>query len=153
MSYRLLVAVLGAALAGAVPGCVRTQPKIAPPEIPATPISQPEKGDVIDSVEFTGRTDAVEAVDIRARVTGYLDDMPFKEGSEVKKGAVLFVVDPRPYKAQYDQALSQVDLYKSSYKLAKITYERDLDLFSKQAATQQQLDQDRAAVDEADARV
>src|SRR5258708_7727873 len=116
MRYRLLAAILGAALVSAAAGCIRTQPKIAAPEIPATPISQPEKGEVIDSVEFTGRTDAVESVDIRARVTGYLETMPFKEGSEVKKGDVLFVVDPRPYKAQYDQALSQVDLYKSAYK-------------------------------------
>jgi membrane fusion protein, multidrug efflux system len=153
MSYRVVAVVLGTLLSSSVSGCVRTQPKIAAPEIPATPISQPEKGEVIDSVEFTGRTDAVEAVDIRARVTGYLENMPFKEGSEVKKGQVLFEIDPRPYKAQYDQAQSQVELYKSSYKLAQITYKRDLELARKEAVTPQQLDQDRAAVDEADARV
>ena len=57
-----------------------------------------------DYVDFTGRTDAVESVDVRARVTGYLDKVAFKEGDEVKKDDLLFKIDPRPFQAQYDQA-------------------------------------------------
>jgi membrane fusion protein, multidrug efflux system len=155
MRLRRYVWALCFCIAGAInaPGCVRQQPTIGPPTVPATPISKPEQGDVVDFVEFTGRTDAVEAVDVRARVTGYLEKLLFKEGSDVKKGDVLFEVDPRPYKAQYDQAVSQVELYKSSYKLAQITYKRDLALAATQAVSPQQLDQDRAAMDEAEARV
>ncbi len=137
-----------------VPGCTPRQPLAAPAENPTTPISQPIQREVTDFVEFTGRSDAVEPVDIKARVTGYLEELPFKEGSEVKKGDLLFVIDPRPYKAQYDQALGQVDLYKSSLKLAQITYKRDLEIArTPGAVAPQQLDQDRAAVEEADARV
>jgi multidrug efflux system membrane fusion protein len=106
-------------------------------------------------VEFTGRTDAVKAVDIRARVTGYLIKMPFKEGAEVKKGDLLFEIDPRPYQAQLDQAKGQVTLNEASLKLAKSTYERDRAINARVSGgvSMQQLDQDRAAVEEADARL
>lgn len=136
-------------------GCTARTPQVAPVEPPAVPISKPVSREVTDFVDFTGRTDAVQAVDIRARVTGYLLRMPFKEGTEVKTGDLLFEIDPRPYQAQLDQALSQVALNEASLKLAKTTYERDRSI----AATlpggisQQQLDQDRAAVDEAEARL
>ena len=107
-----------------------------------------------DYVDFTGRTNAVESVDIRARVSGYLVEMPFKEGAEVKKGDLLFEVDPRPYQAQFDQAEGQVNLYKAQLALAKANYARDLDVAKTPGAVSgQQLDQDKAAVDEADAAV
>ena len=58
------------------------------------PIAHPVGREVTDYVDFTGRTEAVQSVDIRPRVTGYLVEMPFQEGAEVKKGDLLFVVDP-----------------------------------------------------------
>jgi multidrug efflux system membrane fusion protein len=73
---------------------------VAPPEPPVVPVSQPLARKITDYVDFTGRTDAVQAVDVRPRVTDYLVQIPFKEGSEVKAGDLLFEVDPRPYKAQ-----------------------------------------------------
>jgi multidrug efflux pump subunit AcrA (membrane-fusion protein) len=69
---------------------------------------------VTDYVDLTGRTDAVNSVNIVPRVTGYLVKMPFKEGSLVKKDDLLFEVDTRPYKAQLDQAEGQVKLYQAS---------------------------------------
>jgi multidrug efflux system membrane fusion protein len=94
-------------------------------------------------------------VDIRPRVTGYLVEMPFKEGAEVKKGDLLFVVDPRPYKAQLDQAQGQVDLYRASLKVARTTLARDLAINDRvsNSVSQQQLDQEQAQVEEAEARV
>lgn len=71
-------------------------------------------------MEFTGQTKAVHSNDIIPQVTGYLVQTPFQEGSEVKKGDLLFEVDPRPYKAQLDQAQGQVDLYKAQLKLAMV---------------------------------
>ena len=68
--------------------------KAAPAKPPAVPVSQPIQREVTDYVDFTGRTKAVQSVDIRPRVTGYLVEMPFQEGAEVKKGDLLFVVDP-----------------------------------------------------------
>jgi multidrug efflux system membrane fusion protein len=139
----------------AASGCQANRAAVAPPEPPAVPISHPVGREVTDYVDFTGRTEAVHSVDIRPRVTGYLVEMPFQEGAEIKKGDLLFIVDPRPYKAQVDQAQGQVDLYKASLKLAKVTLARDLAINALQARSisQQQLDQEQAVVDEAEARV
>jgi multidrug efflux system membrane fusion protein len=123
--------------------------------MPAVPISHPLRRSVTDFVDFTGRTEAVHSVDIRPRSTGYLVKMPFEEGAEVKAGDLLFIVDPRPYQAQLDQAQGQVDLYKASLKLAKTTMARDraVNALSPGSVSQQVFDQEQATVDEADARV
>ncbi|HZW30885.1 MAG TPA: efflux RND transporter periplasmic adaptor subunit [Isosphaeraceae bacterium] len=156
MTRRFLVLLLTCIvfLAG-VAGCQSRRPRVAPSELPVVPVSQPVRREVTDYVEFTGRTEAVYSVDIRPRVTGYLVEMPFQEGAEVKKGDLLFVVDPRPYKAQLDQAEGQVDLYKASLRVARTTLARDRAINDKvpNAISQQQLDQEKAAVEEAEARV
>jgi multidrug efflux system membrane fusion protein len=151
----LLLAVSCLLLAAAA-GCQgESKSKVASSEAPAVPISRAVEREVTDYVDFTGRTDAVHAVDIRPRVTGYLTKVPFKEGAEVKAGDLLFQIDPRPYDAQLEQAKSQVALNEASLKLAKTTYERDraVAVSVPNGVSQQQLDQDRAAVDEAIARV
>jgi multidrug efflux system membrane fusion protein len=142
-------------LGSAVAGCSRAAPQAAPPEPPSIPVSRPVVREVTEYVDFTGRTEAVQSVDVRPRTTGYLVEMPFKEGSEVKKGVLLFVIDPRPYQAQYDQAVGLVDLYKAQLKLARTTYARDraINNITPGAISRQQLDQDEAAVEEAEARV
>jgi RND family efflux transporter MFP subunit len=144
--------VLGLCLGAA--GCAR-----APAAAPAAPISvtvsHPVERDITDYAEFSARITAVQSVDIRPRVTGYLHKTAFKEGSEVKTGDLLFVVDPRPYKAQLDQVQGQVDLQKASLKVAKLTLARDLAINRRVPASisQQQIDQDEATVEEAEARV
>jgi membrane fusion protein, multidrug efflux system len=139
----------------AASGCETNRATVAPRELPAVPIAHPVQREVTDYVEFTGRTEPIHSVDIRPRVTGYLMEMPFKEGTEVKAGDLLFVVDPRPYKAQLDQAQGQVDLYMASLKLARVTLARDLavNIRQPQSISQQVIDQDRAVVEEAEARV
>jgi len=140
-------------VAGALTGCTEGPPEIAAPEPPAVPVSQPVRRVVTDYADFTGRTDAVQAVDIRARVTGYLMEMPFKEGAEVKKDDLLFVVDPRPYQAQLDQAEGQVNRYQAQLDLAKKTDVRFQALAASEpgAVSKQALDQYSAQVAEADA--
>ena len=110
---------------------------------------------VTDYVDFTGRTDAVDAVNVIARVTGYLVKIPFVQGSEVKKGDLLFVIDPRPYQAQFDQAQSQVKLDEAQLDLAKTTLARyqALAKTTPGAVSEQALDQYQASVDEAKARL
>ncbi len=138
-----------------VAGCSRPQQKATAPPPPAIPTSELVEREVTDFVDFTGRTEAVHVVDIRARVTGYLMKMPFREGSEVKQGDLLFEVDPRPYQAQLDQATAQIKLYEAQLKLAQATLHRD-EIVAKStpgAITQQQVDQDQASVDEAAARL
>jgi multidrug efflux system membrane fusion protein len=136
-------------------GCTqRQQQQIAPAEVPVVPVAKPVQRQVTEHADFTGRTEAVEQVNIVPRVTGYLVNIPFKAGSDVKTGDVLFEIDPRPYKAQLDQAEGQVKLYQAQLQLAKTTLARDIQISKTPGAVSaQQLDQDRAAVDEADARV
>jgi multidrug efflux system membrane fusion protein len=118
------------------------------------PVSQPVRREVTDYVDLTGRTDAVHTVSIVPRVTGYLVQMPFKEGSIVKKGDLLFEIDPRPYQAQLDQAVGQVKLYQAQLRFAQTTLDRDLSIFKNIAAVSaQQIDQDRASVAQAEAAV
>src|SRR5271166_6001817 len=85
-------------------GCARV-PSGAMETVP-TPVtvSRPVERDITDYVDFTGRTAAVDSVELRARVWGYLDKVNFKEGALVKKGDVLFEIDPLTYKAVLKQA-------------------------------------------------
>jgi multidrug efflux system membrane fusion protein len=138
-----------------VGGCARRPPRAAAPEPVSIPVSKPVVRQVTDFVDFTGRTDAIQSVDIRPRATGYLVKMPFQEGAEVKEGDLLFVIDPRPYQAQLDQAAGQVNLYQAQLRLARTTYARDraINNLTPGSISRQQLDQDDAAVEEADARV
>jgi multidrug efflux system membrane fusion protein len=141
------------AWAGVLAGCSHRAPQLAPAEARAIPVSHPVRRVVTDYVDFTGRTDAVLAVDVRARVTGYLMETPFKEGAEVKRDDVLFVVDTRPYQAQLDQAEGQVNRYQAQLELAKTTLARYEGLASSEpgAVSKQALDQYKAQVIEADA--
>jgi multidrug efflux system membrane fusion protein len=134
-------------------GCQRGQAQVAAAAPPVLPVSKPVQREVTSYVEFTGRTEAVEAVDVRPRVTGYLVQMPFTEGSEVKKGDLLFKIDPRPYQAQLEQAQSQVHLNEAQLKLARANYARDVPLLNRGYVSQQEYDQVKAAVDEATARI
>ena len=155
MNGRAVVLWVASVLALGAGGCQRRTPTVPPAEPPAIPVSQPVQREITDHVDFTGRTAAVQSVDIRPRVTGYLIRMPFKEGAIVKTGDLLFEIDPRPYKSQLDSAQGQVELYEAQLKLAKTTLERDLALnrLVPASVSQQELDQLRASVDEAEARV
>jgi membrane fusion protein, multidrug efflux system len=152
-SIILLACVSG--ILASVAGCKGKSPQPGPRQKPVAPVSLPVSREVTDFVDFTGRTQAINSVNIVARATGYLVKEPFKEGSDVKKDDLLFEIDPRPYKAQYDQAEGQVNLYKAQVKLARATLARDLELqrLTPGAISPQQVDQDRAALEQADAEV
>ena len=148
-----LLLYLGVSLAVGAAGCSRGRTQVAPAEPPTVPVSPPVRRQVTDYVDFTGRTDSVEAVDVRPRVTGYLTRVPFKEGAEVKKGDLLFEIDPRPYQAQLSQAQGQLEIAQAQLKLAKSNYQRDLAVASKGFETSQHLDQDAATIEEMTARM
>ena len=112
---RLAIVVL---LLAAAHGCGRRR-RPADSGAPIVNVSRPVQRKVVDYIDYTGRTDAVNSVDIRPRVTGYLTKMPFTEGSDVKKGELLFEVDTRPYQAQLDQATGQLELAKARLKVAQ----------------------------------
>src|SRR5580658_8457317 len=146
MSYRwLLLVFMSMGFLGAINGCRQAASPQDNSKLPVFAVSTPVQREVTDYVEYTGRTGAKEAEEIKARVTGLLVDFPFEEGTEIKKDAVLFKIDPRPYQAQYDQAAAQVGLYESQLKLAEANYKRDLDLFDRTkgaGVSQAQLDAD-----------
>ena len=151
---RSFAVLCGLLLAAAAAGC-RPKTRVEATEVPVVPVSHPVQRVVSDYVDFTGRTDAVQSVNIIARVTGYLQKPKFEEGSEVKAGDVLFEIDPRPYQAQFDQAQSQVKLDDAQLDLAKSTLARyqALAKTTPGAVSEQALDQYQAAVAEAKARL
>jgi multidrug efflux system membrane fusion protein len=134
-----------------IAGCERTANKSASPETPVFPVSHPLQKEVTDYLDYTGRTNAKDAVAIQPRVTGYLVDIPFKEGATVKKGDLLFRIDARPYEDQRDVAKAQVALNEASLKYAKATNERFKALFkqNKGAVSERELDQYQALEEQA----
>lgn len=152
MSRRVLILLLACSILVVVWGCQGEQSgNTSDKNPPAVPVALPVEREVTPFEEFNGRLNAVEMVDLKARVTGFVTKLPFREGSEVHKGDLLFEVDPSPYQAQLDNALAQVKLNDASLKLAKTTYERDLAAGT--ATAPQQLDQDKATVEEAQERL
>lgn len=119
--YRILPigAALGLWVAVSAAGCSRYDNVGGAPKIPVVRVSSPIERKVTDYEYFTGRTDAVDYVELRARVTGYLDKINFQAGMEVKKGTVLFEIDARPYKAQLDQTNALVRQNQANFKLAE----------------------------------
>ncbi len=149
----LLGLVLGALSVAVAAGCKQGGGQQPPPAKPVVPVSHPVQREVTEYVEYTGRTDAVESVGVKARVTGYLVRVNFREGSEVRRGDLLFEIDPRPYKAQLDQAVSQVKVNEAQLKLAEATYNRAATTLKQGAGSQQEVDQAKAAVEEAKSRI
>jgi RND family efflux transporter MFP subunit len=126
MKHRLLALLCSSAglvLLTALVGCQSGTPPPAS-EPPVVTVAYPVRKQVTDYKDFTGRTAAPDMVDIRARVTGYIVKMPFKEGEEVKKDQVLVEIDPRPYKAEVDKADASLKLREANYKLAIADYQR-----------------------------
>src|SRR5258707_475414 len=103
-------------------GCGKRAAPTAPP--PTVTVIQPVARDVIEWDEYIGRLESPETVEVRARVNGYLDKVHFKEGKEVKKGDLLFTIDPRPYQADSDHAGAEYDRAVNQAALAKNDFER-----------------------------
>ena len=108
-----------------LPACKR-QAAPPPPPPPMVTVAKPVAKKITDRAEYTGRLAAVERVDVRPRVSGYIVEIPFKEGDLVKKGDLLFVIDPRPYQAalgqsdgQLKEALAAKELNDANFKRAE----------------------------------
>lgn len=138
-----LVLSLGLALAGCNPAPTEMPPM--PP--PLVQVSEPVVRYVTDYSDFTGRTAAVDSVEVRARVSGYLEKVNFKEGALVKKGQVIFEIDDRVYQAALEQAQAKVMLDESQLKLAESEFRRVTTLRSAKSASQDEFDKARTARD------
>jgi len=103
------------------------------PPPPKVTVAQPVQQEVIEYLEFTGNTRAVEAVEIRARVSGFLKSMHFAPGTRVDLKDLLFVIDPREYQAEYNAARAELTAARAQHHRAKIEYERAKRVFDQGA--------------------
>jgi RND family efflux transporter MFP subunit len=124
----------------------------APPP-PQVSVAQVLERRVKDWDEFTGRLQAVESVEIRPRVSGYIDKVAFTEGSQVKRGDLLFVIDPRPYQADADRAAADVKRYKTAFDLARIELTRVQRLKDSGAVSEEELDERKSTLAQTEANV
>jgi RND family efflux transporter MFP subunit len=107
---------------------------------PKVSVSQPVVREVVDRDDYEGRIDAVDTVDVRARVRGHLVKVNFQDGQLVKKGDLLFEIDPRPNQAALDAALAQQAVAEANMELAKKEYARTYTLAKTGAASREELD-------------
>lgn len=135
-------------------GCTPTLPKLEPDGPLRGQVSEVVEREIVDTVRFTGRFNSINYVDVRPRATGYIVSTPFKEGAHVKKGDVLFKIDPRPNQAKLDDQVGQVKLFEAKMKLAKADNLRAKEVGKTPGAiSKQDLDKYVAAEEEAIAAV
>ena len=115
-------------------------PRAAAQPLPAVTVAPVEQREVANWDEFTGRLQAVDAVEIRPRVFGYITRVTLVEGKEVKKGEVLFEIDPRPYQATLAQAQAELEKARSAAALAANDVERAGKLVKAQAISREEYD-------------
>jgi RND family efflux transporter MFP subunit len=143
----IVIAALGLGSAG----CDEKHPQVVATPAAVVLVSQPVERTVTDYQVFTARTQAVQSVDIKARVTGYLTKILFKDGDEVKEGETLFQIDDRPYKATLDQAMATVEIAKAALIKAQADYDIGLNVQKQNpgAISEQELTKRLGARDEA----
>jgi RND family efflux transporter MFP subunit len=129
-------------------GCNRATPAVAPLADPEVTVSHPVVKEITDYEIFTGRTVAIASVDVRARVTGYLDKVLFKEGAEVQEGDPLFDIDPRSYQAALDQAEASLLQQQAHLERVEATFRRATALIPQKAISQDDYDTAKGDRDE-----
>lgn len=127
-------------------------PPAAPPP-PTVTVAQPVVRRITEWDEYTGRFVAKQRVEVRARVSGYLDSVHFTEGQLVESGQLLFVIDQRPFVAQVERARADVARAQTQYKLAQLEFERGQRLEKSRAMSRETLEERRAERDSAQAQV
>ena len=131
-------------------GCRSTAQPAAPPP-PAVVVATPMVVRMTEWDEYTGRFEATDRVDVRARVDGYLDSIHFRDGAIVKPGELLFVIDPRPYEAALEGARADVVRAETRVELATIDFTRGEALFAIRGISQEEFDRRTQAKKEAEA--
>jgi len=141
-------------LAGVVlmASCSRPDSKVAPPPLKVA-IATPEERSVLEYEDLPGRIDAIEDVDVKARVTGYLTKIHFKEGAEVKAGDQLYTIDPREYQAEADAAAAAWQQAEAKLAQTKSDYVRAQQLSRSTVIAKQELETRGSDVLQAEAQV
>jgi RND family efflux transporter MFP subunit len=148
VSY-LLIGAISACWAG----CSKQNTEQAAPPPPPVTVAKPITKEIVEWDKYTGRTDAVQSVNITARVSGYLYNITFKAGDLVEQGDLLFVIDPRPYQAAYDQANGQLRQAEAQEKLNNLNLARADELRAKSVIAKQDYDNAVSQKNVSDAQV
>jgi membrane fusion protein, multidrug efflux system len=112
----------------------------ANPMPPAVTVSRPLMQKITEWDEYTGRFVAVNTVEVRARVSGFIDSIHFKDGQIIKQGDLLFIVDPRPYRLAVEQATADRDRARAKLDIANLDVERATPLVRSQTVTAREFD-------------
>lgn len=147
-----LLVFVAIAVGSALTGCDKPTQQPAASAPPVT-VAQPTKRTVTDWDEFTGRFEAIQQVQIRARVTGFVTGIEFKDGAFVKTGDLLYVIDPRQYEATAEQAQGQLADAKAKIELAERELARAETLVKTSAVSESVVDQRRQQLQSAQAAV
>ena len=147
----LSIAVFGIGL-GLLAGCRQAPPQAAPPP-PEITVAKPVAKKIVEHAEYTGRMAAIENVSVRPRVSGYITQIPFKEGTIVKKDDLLFVIDPRPYQAALEQAQGQFKQAQAQKELNDRNFTRAEKLQATNVSSKEEYDTAASARNQSDAAV
>jgi RND family efflux transporter MFP subunit len=142
-----------ATLAFLAAGCGDSQRSAAPPAPPTVTVQKPVQRNIVDQDEYVGRFVAIDAVEVRARVSGYLEAIHFNDGQLVKKGELLFTIDRRPFQNALDQARANLALARSNLIYAEADLARGKQLVRDKTITDQTFEQRAQAKRNAEASV
>ena len=150
---RLRLAAALILLASALSACGQNQPSGGAPPPPTVTVAKPVQRGVIDHDEYVGRFVAVDSVEVRARVSGYLEKVHFRDGQMLKAGDLLFTIDKRPFQNALAQARANLTQAKANLAFAEADLERAKQLTLDRTMTQQTFDQRTQAFRSAQASV
>jgi RND family efflux transporter MFP subunit len=139
-------AILALSLALLLTACGESNRYIAPPP-PRVMVAHPEQKPVVRYLEATGNTAPVNTADLVARVPGFVQTINYQDGQPVKKGDLLFTIEPEPYKVKLEQAQAAQSGADATLKANEASFQRQADLLSRQTASQAAYDQALAARD------
>jgi RND family efflux transporter MFP subunit len=128
-------------LAAALAGCGDSQNHAAAPPPPAVTVANPAKQTIIDQDEYVGRFVAVDSVEVRSRLSGYLSRIDFQDGQMVKQGDLLFTIDRRPFQIALDQARANLELARANLAFAESDLARGQELLRNKTITEQTFEQ------------
>jgi multidrug efflux system membrane fusion protein len=143
----------GLCLGLACGGCDTHEEEAAPMALPQVTVMPPVRREITDWDEFTGRFVSTERIELRARVSGYLDSVGFADGQVVRRGDLLFRIDPRPFEAAVTEVDARLTVIRSQLTLAEREFERTKNLLQYRAASEANLEQRAQAVEAARAQV
>ncbi|SEO92363.1 RND family efflux transporter, MFP subunit [Luteibacter sp. UNC138MFCol5.1] len=134
-------------------GCHKTPESTAVPSPPEVGVAPLVRKDLRSVDDFNGRVEAIQSVDVRPRVSGYIDRIAYVEGSRVEAGDLLFVIDPRPYRDALNAARARLESARAASQLAQSRFARASKLIGNRFISKEDFDTSRAAVDQAAADV